>query len=215
MDPLGPTDPNDALAMTHWPPDPVSQDVARRLQQTGKNLWNTWLGPAERLGKATTSGTLNVTDPATAGAGLQLAGSVAGARAPFARAGELGAVGGKAPTARIASSPEMREALLRNEWMRNGPSLDYDDIPQATFVKEARAWNRTHDFSQQVDPESYKGGSVPAFEKMFEEKYLNGRTKPWPGAKKANQWFVENEPDRAVYLSKDEAFQTLKDYYSK
>lgn len=86
-----------ASSMTHYPPDPASEEVARRLQQTGRNLWNTWGAPfqaARTLGQAAMSGTLDVADPQTAGEAFNLVSGIAGARAPFARAGELGSAGG-------------------------------------------------------------------------------------------------------------------------
>ena len=85
----------EAASMTHQAPDAAAEDVGRRVRQTGQNLYDTFLGPAERLGRAATSGTLDVTDPSTAGDALGLVGGVAGARMPFAEAGTLGSAGGK------------------------------------------------------------------------------------------------------------------------
>jgi hypothetical protein len=93
---------DDVLSMTHQPefPNPTIDETNRRLKLTGQNLWDTWIAPAKRLGEATTSGTLDVTDPATAGDALGLVGSVTSARAPFAEAGAIGSMGGKATQAR-------------------------------------------------------------------------------------------------------------------
>ena len=113
-DPLSPSF-SDALAMTHWPDDPRAAEVARRLQRTGQNLWNTWGAPvqaAKQLGQAATSGTLDVTNPQTAGQALNLVSGMAGGRAPFAGAGELGSAGGKIPkAANINALPAARNAL--------------------------------------------------------------------------------------------------------
>src|SRR5258705_12040031 len=85
-------------AMTHWPeqpPNPVIVELARRLHLTGQNLYNTWIATAQRLGEAATSGTLDVTNPQTAGDAFGLVGGIAGARMPFAKIGELGSAGGR------------------------------------------------------------------------------------------------------------------------
>src|SRR5882672_130011 len=89
------------LLMTHQPEqqNPVIEEINRRLNLTGQNLYNTWIAPAQRLGEAATSGTLDVTNPQTAGDAFGLVGGLAGARMPFARAGELGSAGGKPITA--------------------------------------------------------------------------------------------------------------------
>lgn len=81
--------------MTHSPPDPHAEDVARRLQLTGQNLYNTWLGSAERLGRAATSGTLNVTDPLAMRDAFNVAGWATGGKMPFAKTGTLGIGGGR------------------------------------------------------------------------------------------------------------------------
>ena len=106
---------------------------------------------------------------------------------------------------RIVSTKDMQEAVLRNEWTQHGPDLDYNDVPNATWVKEVRAWNKTRDFTKQINPEDYKFGSQPEFEKAFEEKYLTGNKRKFPGAKKANEWFEEQgEPERGAYLAGEE-----------
>ena len=66
-------------AMTHSAPDAASEDVGRRVRQTGQNLLNRATAPlqaAKRLGEATTSGTLDVTDPRTAGDAFSVVGAV-------------------------------------------------------------------------------------------------------------------------------------------
>jgi hypothetical protein len=93
--------------MTHEAerPNPAIAELARRLNLTGQNLYNTWISPAERLGRAATSGTLDVTDPQTAGDAFGVVGGVAGARMPFAKIGELGSAGGKSSITAYHGSP--------------------------------------------------------------------------------------------------------------
>lgn len=85
--------------MTHAPPDPRAQEVARRLQLTGQNLYNTWFGSAERLGRAATSGALDVTDPLAIRDAFNVAGWATGGKMPFTKEGTLGTGGGKLTTA--------------------------------------------------------------------------------------------------------------------
>ena len=110
---------------------------------------------------------------------------------------------------RIASSPKMQEALLRNNWLRHGRDMDYEDIPRwdSVWAKEARDWNKTAGHHDQVPPTGdYKFGSVPAFEKQFEQKYLEGKKAPFPGVKQANEYFSDGgEIQHSVYLHPDEA----------
>lgn len=104
---------------------------------------------------------------------------------------------------RIASTPKMRELILREEWRRNGPELDHDDIPFATWRKEVGKWNEEH--GTNIDPENYSF-NVPEFDRYFDDTFLKGKKPPFPGVKKANEYFEEyassndDAPNRAVYL---------------
>lgn len=102
--------------MTHYPPDPQAEEVARRLQATGQNFYETWFGPAERLGRATMSG-----DPLEIGDALAVATWATGGRMPFAKAGTLGMGGGKligeGEQAISAALDRMTEHGRGNEWI--------------------------------------------------------------------------------------------------
>ncbi|KIZ47397.1 MULTISPECIES: hypothetical protein [Rhodopseudomonas] len=101
-------------------------------------------------------------------------------------------------TPRIVSSKEMQLAVLRNEWQRHGPDLDYEDVlagrsGDKLWRDEVNAWNEAHGTSIDPDPNAtYKFGSYPDFEKHFEAKHLDGKKAPFPGVKKANDYFEFN-----------------------
>jgi Large polyvalent protein associated domain 23 len=118
-----------AGSMTHPDLDPVREDVGRRLRQSGQNLLSTWLAPitaAKRLGEAATYGTLDVTDPQTAGEAFSLASGLTGVGTRFAEPGAAGIFGGKlAKTANLSAlklAKEMENAGVsyRDIWRHTG-----------------------------------------------------------------------------------------------
>lgn len=107
---------NDAARqMTHSLPDPRAEDVARRLQQTGRNFYETWFGPAQRLGRAATSGTLDVTSPSTVQDALHAAPWAATARMPVVRA--VPKLLGEGEQAISAALDRMTARGRGNEWI--------------------------------------------------------------------------------------------------
>lgn len=132
-DPLAPQISGDALRqMTHYPPDPAAEEIGRRVRAAGANLYETWFGPAERLGRATSAG-----DPLEIGDALSTAAWATGGRMPFAKPGSLGAGGGKivqfpAAGGRAFGSPHDMEWF--NAWMS-------DRIPIERFAEYLRLNN--------------------------------------------------------------------------
>jgi hypothetical protein len=132
--------------------NPAIAELARRLSLTGQNLYNTWIAPAERLGRAATSGTLDVTDPQTAGDALGTVGLAATARVPFVKAGELGALGSKLPPA----SPEKIQAAAT----RYGGKVYTGNVHFQSL--EAAAADHGMDISQFIDKVNKEAGKTEA-----------------------------------------------------
>ena len=105
---------------------------------------------------------------------------------------------------RIVSSKEMQEKVLQEEWRRNGPDLDYDDLPPGVWEREVKAWNKEHGTS--IDPDYYELNPKADFDRHIEAKYLAGKKPPFPGVKKANEYFEgrsyvsDDEPLYGAYL---------------
>ena len=107
-------------------------------------------------------------------------------------------------TPRVVATKEEQERILREEWRLHGPELDHEDLPHSIWTREAKAWNKKHGTT--IDPDDYRFGTVPEFEQMFDAKHLAGKKPPFPGVKKANEYFEEHAfvtddaPLRGAYL---------------
>lgn len=116
---------------------------------------------------------------------------------------------------RVVASRAEQEDVLRKEWERHGPALDHEDLPHSIWTKEAKAWNKAHGTA--IDPDNYRFGTVPAFEQMFDAKHLAGKKPPFPGVKKANEYFEEHAfttddaPLRGAYLKGHEPSEFMRE----
>jgi phage-related protein (TIGR01555 family) len=99
---------------------------------------------------------------------------------------------------RVVGSKQEQEATLRKNWEEYGPERDYDFDNFKTWDKEAEIWNKEHPGNP--IPENYVFGSNREFEEFFDKKHLEGKKKPYPGAKKANEYFSD-DPETWKYTA--------------
>ncbi len=121
-----------ARTMTHQDLDPAAEEVGRRVRQTGQNLLQRFGAPvmaAKDLTEQAMSGTLDVTDPATAGKSFEVVSGLAGGAAPFAERAAVGAMGGKPAY-----------SLEKARFLPSGESLA---IPPAPTVEQMKALSRS------------------------------------------------------------------------
>jgi hypothetical protein len=99
---------------------------------------------------------------------------------------------------KIVNTRAEQDAALREAWAVHGRTLDIDDLPDRTWRKAVTAWNKEHGAS--IDPDNYRFGSEPEFERAFEAEHLEGKTAPYPGAAKANEYFADSDKlEHTVY----------------
>ena len=60
--------------------------------------------------------------------------------------------------------------------------------------------------------DNYTFGSNKAFENHFNKKHLAGQKMPFPGVKRANEYFMDGNPQHAVVGSEAEQAALLKKF---
>ena len=96
--------------------------------------------------------------------------------------------------------PREQQDILRKNWERHGPERDWDFDNWKTWDREVNEWNASHP-EKLMPTGDYVFRSNPEFEKHFSDKHLIGKKSSFPGAKKANEYFQDENPEMTVYTS--------------
>ena len=110
---------------------------------------------------------------------------------------------------RVVSSKAIQQAVLKNEWLRHGRDLDFEDVwetatGQRAWKKAADAWNERHGTNFDYD-EIY---NQEGFRDSFDNAYLKGKKAPFPGVQAANDFFENNgDHDKMAIVESDSEYQ--------